>query len=367
MSEVKEIAEKNVVQTDIKEKKRNLGLDILRIISMIMILFLHYLGKGSLLGKTNNSTFYYILYYFFEAISIIVVNCYVLISGYFLVNSKFKWKKVLQLWRETIFYSISIYFFIVVVGLKEFEIKDAIKSALPIITKQYWFVNVYLMMYILSPFLNKLINNLEKKEFQKLLLILIVGFSIVSILPSGYTLDASGGYSIIWFVCLYLISAYIRLYGSPLKISTKKYFIIFILCAVFITLEMLSADVLCEYIGRTSFAAKFLQYNNIIVLIQSLALFLCLKDFDLKNIRLEKIVIFLAPLTFAVYLIHEQPQLRTVLYDKILQTQNCFHNPYSIFIVVFSVLAMFTVCIVIEWIRKKVVKIIKEKNKILNS
>ncbi len=350
-----------------KEKSRNIGLDSLRIISMIMILVLHYIGKGSLLGETNNSTFYYILYYFFEAISIIAVNCYVLISGYFLINSKFKWKKVLQLWGETLFYSITIYFLIVVIGLKEFEIKDAIKSALPIMTKQYWFVNVYLMMYILSPFLNKLINALEKKEYQKLLLILIVGFSVVSILPSEYTLDASGGYGIIWFVCLYLIAAYIRLYGSPLKISSKKYFIIFILCAVFITLEMLASDMLCKYIGRTSFATKFLQYNNIIVLIQSLSLFLCLKDFNLRNIALTKIVTFVAPLTFAVYLIHEQSQLRTVLYDKILHTQNCFHNPYSIFIVVFSVLAMFIVCVVIEWIRKKVVKIIKGENKILNS
>ena len=346
-----------------KDKSRNIGLDLLRIISMIMILVLHYIGKGSLLGEINNSKFYYILYYFFEAISIIAVNCYVLISGYFLVNSKFKWKKVLQLWGETIFYSISIYFLIVVVGLKEFEIKDAIKSALPIITKQYWFINVYLMMYILSPFLNKLINNLEKKEFQKLVLILIIGFSVISILPSEYTLDATGGYGIIWFICLYLIAAYIRLYGSPLKISSKKYFIIFILCAVFITLEMLVSDMLCKYIGRTSFSAKFLQYNNIIVLIQSLSLFLCLKDFNLKNITLTKIVTFVAPLTFAVYLIHEQSQLRTVLYDKILHTQNCFHNPYSIFIVVFSVLAMFIVCIAIEWIRKKVVEIIKEKIK----
>ena len=359
MSGVEEIAGKKVVQTNIKEKKRNIGLDILRIISMVMILFLHYLGKGSLLGETNNSTFYYILYYFLEAISIIAVNCYVLISGYFLVNSKFKWKKVLQLWGETIFYSISIYFLIVVVGLKEFEIKDAIKSVLPIITKQYWFVNVYLMMYILSPFLNKLINALEKKEFQKLLLILIVGFSVVSILPSGYTLDASGGYGIIWFVCLYLISSYIRLYGSPLKISSKKYFIIFILCAVFITLEMLVSDMLCKYIERISFAGKFLQYNNIIVLIQSLALFLCLKDLNLKSVRLTKTVTFLAPLTFAVYLIHEQPQLRTVLYNKILHTEICYHNPYGILIVIGSVLAIFVTCIIIEFIRQKILKGIK--------
>lgn len=81
----------------VKVKKRNIGLDCLRIISMIMIVFLHYLSKGGLLRAENTSGIYHIIYYFIEALSIIAVNCYVLISGYFLIRSKFRWKKVLQL------------------------------------------------------------------------------------------------------------------------------------------------------------------------------------------------------------------------------------------------------------------------------
>ena len=168
-------------------KKRNIGLDGLRIISMIMIVFLHYLGKGGLLDIENTSNLYHIIYYFIEALSIIAVNCYVLISGYFLIKSKFKWKKVLQLWLETLFYSIFVYVIIVVLGLKEIDIKGIIKSLFPIITKEYWFINIYLVMYILSPFLNKLVNSMSKKEYQKLLIILIICFCIISILPDAYT------------------------------------------------------------------------------------------------------------------------------------------------------------------------------------
>ena len=229
--------EENVLENkrEIEEtKKRNIGLDSLRIISMIMIVFLHYLGKGGLLDIKNTSNAYHIIYYFIEALCIIAVNCYVLISGYFLIKSKFKWKKVLQLWLETLFYSIFVYVIIVVLGLKEVDIKGIIKSLFPIVTKQYWFINIYLVMYILSPFLNKLINNMNKKEYQKLLIILIICFSIISVFPDAYTLDSSHGYGIIWFICLYLIAGYIRIYDIPKKLKLNKNFaVVFNLFAIF--------------------------------------------------------------------------------------------------------------------------------------
>lgn len=310
-------------------KKRNIGLDGLRIISMIMIVFLHYLGKGGLLDIENTSNLYHIIYYFIEALSIIAVNCYVLISGYFLIKSKFKWKKVLQLWLETLFYSVFIYIVIVVLGLKEMDVKGIIKSIFPVLTKGYWFIGIYLVMYILSPFINKLINSLDKKEYQKLIIILLICFSIISILPDEYTLDTSHGYGIIWFICLYLIAGYIRIYGIPKKFKVNKNFyflIIYFIFAILVTIGMLVSDFVGNFLGIGISREKFIQYNNIFVLMESIALFMFFKQLNIKNIKIIKIVEFIAPLTLAVYLIHEQSQLRTVLYNKILHTEICYHN-----------------------------------------
>lgn len=339
--------------------KRNIGLDILRIISMLMIIVLHYLGKGGLLKAENTSEIYHVIYYFIEALSIIAVNCYVLISGYFLIKSKFKWKKVLQLWLETLFYSIFVYVIIVVLGLKEIDIKGIIKSLFPIITKEYWFINIYLVMYILSPFLNKLINCMSQKEYRKLLLILIICFSIISILPDVYTLDSSHGYGIIWFVCLYLIAGYIRIYDIPKKlIADKKGYLLllYFIFAIIVTIGMLALDFVGTYLGKGTLMDKFIQYNNIFVLMESIALFMFFKQLNIKNTKIIKIVEFIAPLTLAVYLIHEQSQLRTVLYDKILHTEICYHNPYGIFIMIGTVLVIFIVCIIIEFMRQKILQ-----------
>ena len=222
---------------------------------------------------------------------------------------------------------------------------------------------------MLSPFLNKLISSMNKREYQKLLIILIICFSIISILPDAYTLDSSHGYGIIWFVCLYLIAGYIRIYGLPKKIKVNKnfyYLLIYFIFAIIVTIGMLSLDFVGSHLGSETLMNKFIQYNNIFVLMESIALFMFFKQLNIKNTKIIKIVEFIAPLTLAVYLIHEQSQLRTVLYDKILHTEICYHNPYGIFIMIGTVLAVFVSCILIGFFRKKVFEKSKKLIKNLN-
>lgn len=338
-------------------KERNIGLDLLRIISMIMVITLHYLVKGGLLETENVSKFYYVVYYTLEFLSIVAVNCYVLISGYFLVKSEFKIKKFFKLWGEVIFYSAVIYIIIASFGLVPFSIKAAIKSFFPVITNQYWFVNTYLVMYLLSPFFNRLINNISKMEYKKLITILTILFCIFSALPSEMSLDSTGGYGIIWFTCLYFIAGYISLHISSQNINKYKivYLIIYILCVVLNVFGTILIDYISNIVGINSFRGKLIGYNMPLVLIESLCLFMYFKSSKIKNKTLTKFITLIAPLTFAVYVIHEQPQLVTVLYTNILHTDICYHNPYGILIVISSVLGMFTICTTIEFIRKRIV------------
>lgn len=350
---------------DTKQAKRNMGLDALRIVSMIMILFLHILGKSELLGTKNNSTIYYILYYIIESLCIVAVNCYVLVSGYFLIKSEFKWKKVLKIYGETLFYSIFIFIIVILLKKQEFRINLLMRSFFPIITKEYWFINYYLLMYILSPYINKFIYALKQEEFKKLLVIVIIAFSIWNILPNEYTFDSSSGYGIIWFTCLYMIASYTRLYGWKweYKINSKRCLLIYIGMGILITLLMILLDNICFSIGRETVRGKFLEYNNFLVLIESLSLFLYFKNLKINNKGINKIITLVAPLTLAVYLIHEQYALSKVLYKDILKISICYHNNYSIFIIIGYVMILFSVCVLIEYIRQKIIKVyIKRKN-----
>lgn len=77
--------------------KRNIGLDLLRILAMLMIVMLHYLlYSGALKTEFGTNTNY--IAWIVEAFCIVAVNCYIYITGYFSINSKFNVKKVFKLW-----------------------------------------------------------------------------------------------------------------------------------------------------------------------------------------------------------------------------------------------------------------------------
>jgi surface polysaccharide O-acyltransferase-like enzyme len=199
-----------------KEKDRNIGLDLLRIISMLMIVSLHYLGKGGVLWNTTEGSLSWGIVWLVEAFCYTSVNCYVFISAYFLSASdkKIKLSKVVELLVTMLFYSIGLTVILGVTGKANFNIKDILCSVFPFLTKSYWFMNVYILLYILHPYLNKLIGQMEQKEYRRLLIIMLVFFSLAqSILPFiDWTLDETRGYGILWFVTLYFVSGYIRKY-----------------------------------------------------------------------------------------------------------------------------------------------------------
>ena len=346
----------------IPKKERNVSLDILRILSMLMVLILHYLGKSGLLNLTHVDKFNYILNYLLETLAIVVVNCYVLISGYFLVNSQFKMKKLLKLWGEVLFYSITIYFLLIVFKLQSFNTIEAVKACFPIITNQYWFVTGYFALYILSPFINKLIYAMNKEEYKRLLIILFLIFSLITFLPSDMLLDKTGGYGIIWFVCLYLLSGYIRLHVDKETIikNRKKFVILYILSAIITTMGILTLKYIFTVLNYKDSSGKLLAYSMPLVLIESVSLFLFFNSLEIKNKIIKKITLFIAPLTFAVYLIHEHLSIRNILYFDILHARICYNNPYGIFIIIGSVIAIFICCIIIKYLRQNVLKLIEK-------
>lgn len=333
------------------KNERNMSLDVLRIIAMIMIVMLHYLGKGGALESTNRVT--YITGWLIEAFCIIAVNVYVLISGYFLVDSTFKWKKVFKIWGQVLFYSVLFFLVSMLLG-KRLNTMDTVSSFFPITTRTgYWFMTTYIFLYILSPFLNIMIKNLSQKMHLRIILISALVFSVVgSFLPADNSLDSTCGTGIIWFVILYIIAAYIKLYG--LKLKGKKCIIIYIMASILICSSKMASTYIFRKFGiPMEDFSKFYTYNSIVQLVSAVSLFIFFKDIDIKNNILKKSVKFIAPLTLGVYLIHDNFLVRRELYNGIFDSYNYTNKNIFLFITISvgSVILIFSVCIIIEYIR----------------
>lgn len=339
-----------------KNKTRDTNIELLRIIAMLMIVALHYLARGEGLVKNAAFGLNWFFAWILEAICIVAVNCYVLISGYFLITSQFKPKKLLRLWIQVIFYSITIYLLLAAIGLESFTIKHLAMACVPVLTNQYWFVTVYLALYIASPFLNILINALDKKQFRNFLILLFAILSIwPTVLPFGFSLDKTNGFSIIQFVFLYLIGSYIRLHWN--REVRKEYYIGFY---ILITVMITSSKIIFASLGFHTLSGILFEYNSVTVVLSSVMLFMFFRSISIKNNVLNKAIGSVSALTFGVYLIHENIFLRGILYKKILHQDLFLNTPFFIPAAIVTISGIFAACICIDALRKKIFMIFED-------
>lgn len=346
---------------NVKSNTRESNFELLRIISMIMIIALHFNGSTNFLNNLHPGSLQYYVFNIIQLISIIGVNVFVFISGYYSIEKKLKFKKILKLWLVVLFYSVIILVILVLCKLVPFNYKIFIKSFFPILTNKYWFFTTYFSLFLFIPFINMLVVKLSKKSYKILLLFLIVLFSIVpTIFPNNYVLSIYDGYSVMWFIILYLIAGYIRLFYNKKTKLFKLFLIYFINLFIMILILLLSNKI--HYFNK--YGAGLNNYNNIFVLIETIVTFLIFREINIKS----KFINFLASSVFAVYLIHTHKELSKTMWDFIDQKKYIDSN--KVFIVfILSIILIFFISIIIDKIRIVLFKLIgKLKNiKLINN
>ena len=344
-----------------KAVKRDTGLDLLRIISMIMVVCIHTVGWGGLVeGALVPGTANWYLGNAMQTLSLQAVNCFVLISGYFLCTAKFRLSKLASTWMQAAFYSVGIYLVLALVhvGGTQFSLKELIKCALVVTMDRYWFVTDYIMLYCLFPVLNYAIRSMNRKQHLLCCCILLILFSIIPNIV--YVVDFSGingGYSLTWFCVLYMIAAYFRLY-VPKQVKFQKWmFPAYVVLALTICTERFVAYYLTPFIfGRVALTSLFYSYNSIVAVPCALALFQTFRGLEIKRTNTSSAIKFVAPLTFAVYLIHEQDHLRPILWDR-LNPAAFAESPWMVPYCLLCVAGIFTVCCLIEWVRQQLFRV----------
>lgn len=332
-------------------KKRLANLDLLKVVSMIMIVCLHYLGHGGILKNATLTDGNYYVAWLFEMLSIVAVNCFILCSGYLMVNNRFRFSKLIYFWLQIT--SINLVFMIIsrVLGNGNFSVKELVKVFLPIQTNAYWFMGAYFAFYIISPLLIWAANKLTVNQLKKLVITLIAVFALS---PFQWT-NISGGYHVVWFCVLFFVAAYIRR-ADLFRKSFKTYFGYYLL----LTLVLLVIKIL---VAALSDKIKYVQiievcnYNFIFTLISSLMLFAAFKNLQIKNERVGGAISFVAPLTLGVYLIHENYYFRDVLWQRVITPMNVFDKPYFVFHMIGCVLGVFFICAFLEYARQLLFKL----------
>ncbi len=349
---------------------RRSNFELLRIIAMCMIICMHYMTKGMHISKLSaDSSLHNIFFWIIYAFCLSSVNAYVFISGYFSAGADWKFTRLLRLWIEVLIYSVGIP--LVTGAYGQFDIGSADLSVkqqifLPVTYEHYWFATAYIMLCLLVPVLNVAVSKLDKKTYGIVLIALIAVFcGFKSLNPYLIPWDKYGN-DVIWFVVLYLIGGYIRLYGVPFmkaddgRNNRIRSWLVYIVFSVVTFLIALAFSVIVRHTGKLEYYMDMTYcYNYITVLIASIGLFCAFASTDIKP---NKWINRIAGYTFGVYLIHDNIVIRE-LWPEFLGIDKASEQWWQVFHMLLCIVTVFAAGCILDSVRSLLFdRVFRKKN-----
>lgn len=291
------------------KEKRIIGIDLLRIISMYMIMTLHTMSNGGGLMYHRVNTLHTQTIILLTFLNNVAVDLFALISGYVGLKSHHRTSRIIELWLQVIFYSWLILFVFLVFSPSYINRYQIFASIFPTASMQYWYFNSYLLVFIFMPLLNFGIDKLTHKQFLRLCISLFITTSILglSIFPDKvFNLD--GGFSGLWLIIMYLYGAYLNKYGTVLKKLPAFWDIL-----LYVFVSIIGAITLnCMVVGQRGYSngsilyrdwAKWFNYNTPFAVIGAIFIFLAFLRIHISNDKVRKFIIRLGALSFGTYLL----------------------------------------------------------------
>ena len=350
--------------------ERNWGIDLLRLVSMFMIVLLHVLGQGGILGNVVPFSKQYFVAWLLESASYCAVNCYALISGYVGIYSQIRYSKLTVLWMQMVFYNICITIFFYIENSMLVNKRNILEMFLPITSEEYWYLTAYFGMCMFIPLVNSGIKNLQKKEYEFLIggisLLIITFTCFVKIYPVLLDRDPFklySGYSMIWLMILYIIGGYIRKY-KVIDVINMKIACAGFLCTVGIT--WVSKCITDKYVIDTgiSMSDVFLNYTSPTIVMAGIFLFIFFAKIDIKNTKIVSLIRITAPASLGVYILHVNPFVWENWISGFVANLAGAELHKMIFEVFFYALVIFGGGIVIELARIYLFRLCKVENRL---
>lgn len=327
------------------KKQRNSNLEVLRIICMLLIVAHHFSVHGNfqIIGGHNISVNSVII----QVLSLwgkMACNIFIIITGYFMIKSKFSLKKFILLILEMYFYAIGIMIVISIFDIEEISVNKIIKSCLTIFYGNWFLIN-YLIIYCLVPFLNKMIIQFDEKTLKNMLFILIMIFCIIPTFALNSKFEFN---NIDIMIIMYIVGAYIRLY---VKHENKKYVFEMFLLNFILIFSVMGFDFFGTILNRDNLirnATYFSKINSIIVVLGAITTFLY---FLRKSNYSSNIINFISSSTLGVYLIHDNDYIRKYIWEIIFPNNNFIDERYFIIFAITKIFITFVICVIIDKIR----------------
>ena len=330
-------------------KERDSNLELFRIISMLGIIAHHYVVNSGLTSPNSPlwqnvlsgpSLFLLVL----GAWGKIGINCFVLITGYFMCQSHITARKFVKLLAEVMFYNIVFYLVFLLSGYEAFSLKALIKTLMPITSIAQNFTGTYLVFFLCIPFLNILVHNMTEMQHARLLLLssfMYIFFGTVKLLPVTMNYVS-------WYIVLFFIASYIRLYPKKLFDSTRFWGWMTSITVLLSAASVVACAWMGTKIGRNAPFFFVSDSNTFLAVATGLSSFLWFKNLKIRS----RFINIVASTCFGVLMIHANSDtMRQWLWRDTLNNVGMYGKPMMVYHAIGSIVGIFTVCCLIDLLR----------------
>ena len=329
---------------------------------MFLIIVGHILMQGGALSAYSSEGLQ-CSYYLLNTIYVMAycgVNCFALVSGYVGWQNTFKPEKIIKLWANVVFWSVGVSVVMFIYNREFFSVKEAVSMFLPLIRGRYWFFNAYFVVFMFSPLLNHLIKTLPQKAFQYALLTAGFVFCVTPVLALGNDiLRIQNGFEFSWLIVMYLAGGYFSKYPVKIKKPIKYLAAFFGFALLNSVYKYLVELVTVKVLGAPSHGDIFMSYTSPIIVGEAVCLLLYFSNFKINSKNLIKVINFVTPAIFSVYIIHVHP----IVFWNILKDAFAGLTEYNLlvsFMIIIAVsTAIFAGCIALDYMRIFIFKLFK--------
>lgn len=331
-----------------EKRERNSAIELLRIATIILIIFHHFNVHGIRGGQDVFAPGWQLFVSCMTGWGGNVGNeIFMIITGYFMITGKVHWKRIVMLLLTMFFYSWIIAGFFYGVLDWPLTAKEISKYVIPIWSGVNWFVCCYLIFMCFVPFVNPFFKTLSKERYQILLFLNYFLFIFIPALNLHGNTYMKGAF--IQFFIMYMLGGYIRLYGKfwVTEQHRKIWRKLFLFGILFIGIASVFPMIHEKFWGS---------YWRIIHLIEApmavscFMMALCHKPFS------SKIINSMAGSVLGIYLIHDNPLVRKFIWTVWNPNLDYLDTWYFPLFMIGKVALVFLVCLEIDRLRLRFVE-----------
>lgn len=320
-----------------KQKTRDSNIELLRMLAMFLVLLVHadFLSLGTpTLQDIQTNTLDSTLRIFFQALGLVCVNVFVLISGWFGIRPSLK--GISNFIFQCLFFYIGIYVVTLLIGTSTLSLRGGIMAM-----DLNWFIRAYLLLYILSPVLNAFVESADRESFRN---VLIAYFAFACVYGFIDTTEFMVyGYTPLFFIGLYLLARYMRIYQP--SFTKNKYIVdlaVYLSTSFFVT----SACVFPPLLIGLNFQPWW-NYIAPTTIIGAVFLLLAFSKIRFQN----KFVNWCGASCFAVFLLHINPNILRHFKDLFFYLHTNFSTLEFWGLTFVILIAIFFIAIIIDQLR----------------